>query len=126
MKHARSIDRDDAEYKKYFYRSPRQPFPAYFAIISCSCLVFFSGWDTFYQIATKTTTSSSDAAASLISKYIGPILFLGFYLTYKFFKNTHMTSYANFGNSYTPMEAGLDGEPRESSNAMIRFLSWIR
>jgi hypothetical protein len=24
------------------------------------------------------------------------------------------------------MEAGLDGEPRESSNAMIRFLSWIR
>ena len=125
MKHARSIDRDDPEYKKYFYRSPRQPLPAYFAIVSCSCLVFFSGWNTFYELAQQNITASN-AAANLISEYIGPILFMGFYLGYKFAKNTHMTTYANFGSSYTPMEAGLDGEPRESSNAFVRFLSWIR
>jgi hypothetical protein len=51
MKHACSIDRDDPEYKKYFYRSPRQPLPAYFAIVSCSYLVLFSGWNTFYDLA---------------------------------------------------------------------------
>lgn len=125
MKHTRSINRDDAGYKKYFYRSPRQPLPAYFAIIFCSCIVFFSGWETFYELS-HNAISSQDAAVSLISHYIGPILFLAFYLAYKLIKNTHMTSYANFGTSYTPIEAGLDDEPEESSNAFIRFLSWIR
>ncbi len=124
MKHARSVDRDDEDYKKYFYRSPRQPFPAYFAILSCACLVIFNGWETFYNIS-QHTISPSDAAVNLISAYLGPILFLGYYLIYKFAKGTHMTSYANMGNSYTPMEAGLDGEPSESKNVVIRFLSWL-
>lgn len=125
MKHVRSVDRDDGDYKTYFYRSPRQPFPAYFAIISCSCLVIFNGWETFYSISQQ-NISASDAAVDLVAAYLGPVLFLAYYLVYKFVKGTHMTSYANMGNSYTPMEAGLDNEPSESANRVIRFLSWLR
>lgn len=70
--------------------------------------------------------SSRGAAISLISNHIGLILFVAFYLRYKWVNNTHVTSYANFGSSYTPIEAGLDTEPGESGNAVVRFLSWLR
>ncbi|KAI9741128.1 MAG: hypothetical protein M1834_002841 [Cirrosporium novae-zelandiae] len=125
MEHSRTIDRTSPEYRKNFFRSPRQPFPAYFGIISCTSLILFNGWETFFQIS-KGNINGGDAATGLISAYLGPILFLGFYVGYKFGKGTRMTSYANFGASYIPMEEGLDEKEGESRNRVVRFLSWVR
>ncbi|KAI9700276.1 MAG: Cationic amino acid transporter 2 [Candelina mexicana] len=125
MAHVRTIDRNDPKYTKTYYKSPRQPFPAYFGLIACFLLVLFNGWDTFFRISRR-TISGSDAAVELLAAYLGPVLFVVFYILYKFVNGTQITGYPQFRNAYTPMETGLDREPPESANKIRRFLSWIK
>jgi len=125
MQYVQSIDREHDSYKVKYYKSPRQPFPAYFGIISCTLLVIFNGWDTFYRIS-KGTITRNDAAVDLVAAYLGPILFLSFYGIYKFKNGTRLQSYAQFDDSYIPMEQGLDGQEKVPKNKFRRFLSWVR
>jgi len=124
MQYSRTVKRSDSAYKERFYRSPRQPFPAVFGIVSCSLLIIFNGWDTFYHIS-KGTISSGEAGVQIVAAYLGPVLFLGFYAVYKVVYNTKVVGWNQFSNVYDPIERGLDDAPEESRNWFRRVWSWI-
>lgn len=125
MQYVPSIDREHDSYKETYYKSPRQPLPAYFGLISCSLLVIFNGWDTFYRIG-KGNITRNDAAVGLVAAYLGPVLFFGFYGMYKLVNGTRLQSYSQFEEYYAPLEQGLDGQEKVPKNKFWAFLSWIR
>lgn len=124
MQYSRTIRRSESAYKERFYRSPRQPFPAIFGIVSCSLLIIFNGWDTFYHIS-KGTITRGEAGVQIVAAYLGPVLFLGFYVVYKVVYNTKVVGWHQFSNVYDPIERGLDDAPEESANWFRRVWSWI-
>ena len=69
------IDRDGLPYK-----SPFQPFLAYFAIVFCLFIALFNGFDCFFP--------GNFSAKSFIPPYIDIPIFLGLFLGYKFIKKT--------------------------------------
>ncbi len=69
------IDRDTLPYK-----SPMQPFLAYFAIVFCLVVAFFNGFDAFFP--------GRFSAKSFLPPYIDIPIFLGLFLGYKLIKKT--------------------------------------
>lgn len=69
------VDRDTLPYK-----SPMQPFLAYFAIIFCLVIAFFNGFDAFFP--------GKFSAKSFLPPYIDIPIFLSLFLGYKFVKKT--------------------------------------
>ncbi|MCJ1246585.1 hypothetical protein MMC30_003794 [Trapelia coarctata] len=65
-----SLNRKSPDYKKLYYRAPRQPFWAYFGLISCSLLLIFNGWHVIYKI-NRGSINPGDATAGLIGAYGG-------------------------------------------------------
>ncbi|KAJ4150268.1 hypothetical protein LMH87_011025 [Akanthomyces muscarius] len=69
------VDRDTLPYK-----SPMQPFLAYFAIVFCLVIAFFNGFDAFFP--------GKFSAKSFLPPYIDIPIFLSLFLGYKFVKRT--------------------------------------
>ncbi|KAJ6782986.1 hypothetical protein PWT90_10302 [Aphanocladium album] len=69
------IDRDTLPYK-----SPMQPFLAYFSIVFCLVIAFFNGFDAFFP--------GKFSAKSFLPPYIDIPIFLSLFLGYKFIKRT--------------------------------------
>ncbi|OAQ99317.1 hypothetical protein LLEC1_05492 [Akanthomyces lecanii] len=69
------VDRDTLPYK-----SPMQPFLAYFAIVFCLVIAFFNGFDAFFP--------GKFSAKTFLPPYIDIPIFLGLFLGYKFVKKT--------------------------------------
>jgi amino acid permease len=130
MRHVQYIDRDSEEFKKRFYRSRLQPLLAYIGIIGCSLFILFNGWETFVLIARRRITAK-EAAIQLISSYLGLILFVAFYVGYKFYYGTKIQSYANFDGLYEPMQRmntpeDLDEKVQTKRSLAMRFWSWVK
>lgn len=64
------MDRDGEEYRKNYFRVPRQPFFAWLGIVSCTLLVISNGWYVFWQIHHK-RMAAPEAAGRLIGAYAG-------------------------------------------------------
>ncbi|ORY71057.1 amino acid permease/ SLC12A domain-containing protein [Pseudomassariella vexata] len=62
------------------FRSPRQPYLAWFAICFCLVVAFFNGFDAFFP--------SKFSAKSFIPPYIDIPIFVGLFLGYKLVKGT--------------------------------------
>jgi amino acid transporter len=62
------------------YKSPMQPFLAYFAICFCITIAFFNGFDAFFP--------GRFSAKTFIPPYIDIPIFLSLFLGYKFIKRT--------------------------------------
>jgi len=71
------IDRDTLPYK-----SPFQPYLAYFAIVFCSIVAFFNGFDAFFP--------GKFSAKSFVPPYIGIPIFAALFFGYKLVKRTKM------------------------------------
>lgn len=70
------IDRDGDEYRRNYFRVPRQPFIAWFGLVSCTLLIFFNGWYIFWEIHNR-HIKAGEAAARLIGAY-GGVSFVSF------------------------------------------------
>ena len=64
------------------WKSPLQPYLAYFAICSCSVVAFFNGYDCFF--------SGKFSAKTFVPPYINIPIYLCLLLDYKFSKRTKM------------------------------------
>ncbi|ORY10484.1 amino acid permease-domain-containing protein [Clohesyomyces aquaticus] len=85
------ISRNDELYKARLFKSRWQPLPAYIGIVGCAMVVVWSGVPPLYiLIAKRSLTSTTNLKSSvalafdIIGVYIGPILFAGFYFSYKY------------------------------------------
>ncbi|OAA48972.1 amino acid permease [Beauveria brongniartii RCEF 3172] len=76
------VDRDTLPYK-----SPMQPFLAYFAIVFCLVVALFNGFDAFFP--------GRFSAKSFLPPYIDIPIFLGLFLGYKFIKKTKLVPLAD-------------------------------
>ncbi|KAA6408002.1 MAG: AAT family amino acid transporter [Lasallia pustulata] len=77
------IDRDGDEYRRNYFRVPRQPFIAWFGLVSCTLLIFFNGWYIFWEIHNR-HIKAGEAAARLIGAYGGVLIFVMVFLMNKF------------------------------------------
>ena len=123
MKRQNDPRNDRAFFKKYqLYRSPgHQPLPAIYAIVSCSLLLIFNGWETFYQ-AHHHRLSPGEIAAGLIRAYFGPLFFLTLYLGYKHYKKTSLRDYSMFPT----LSAGLFDARDGYGEFPLPYKSWWR
>ncbi|UNI18441.1 hypothetical protein JDV02_004709 [Purpureocillium takamizusanense] len=69
------------------YKSPLQPFLAYFAIVFCLVVAFFNGFDAFFP--------GKFSAKSFIPPYIDIPIFLSLFLGYKLVKKTSFVKLAD-------------------------------
>ncbi|KAJ6438132.1 proline-specific permease [Purpureocillium lavendulum] len=69
------------------YKSPFQPFLAYFAIVFCLVVAFFNGFDAFFP--------GKFSAKSFIPPYIDIPIFLSLFLGYKLVKKTSFVKVAD-------------------------------
>ncbi|KAI1437429.1 AAT family amino acid transporter [Xylaria sp. CBS 124048] len=76
------IDRDDLPFK-----SPFQPFMAYFALCFCVVVAFFNGFDAFFP--------GKFSARTFVPPYIDIPIFFALYLGYKVFMGTKTVSLVN-------------------------------
>ncbi|OQU96570.1 hypothetical protein CLAIMM_02634 [Cladophialophora immunda] len=74
---AQGVDRNDLPFK-----TPFQPYIAYFALAFFSLIIFFNGWEIFVQ--------GNWSTQSFITAYIGLPIFFSMYLFWKFFKKTSL------------------------------------
>lgn len=75
------VDRDTLPYK-----SPMQPFLAYFAIVFCLFIAFFNGFDAFFP--------GKFSAKSFLPPYIDIPIFLGLFFGYKLVKKSQFVPLA--------------------------------
>jgi len=117
-----SLNRKSPSYKKTYYRGPRQPFWAYFGLVSCSLLLIFNGWYTIYEI-NHGLTSKGDAAAGIIASYGGPVVFLGIIVFYKVIYRLPRAVAANVSQSFPTVS---DDPPypvlRRPDNKFLRLI----
>ncbi|KAF2875146.1 amino acid permease-domain-containing protein [Massariosphaeria phaeospora] len=85
------LSRDDRLYIKKLFKSRWQPLPAYIGIVGCVFVIIWSGIPPIYILAARGSLTSTDNLKQTVSltfdvfgAYIGPLLFAGFYLTYKY------------------------------------------
>ncbi|EMD63420.1 hypothetical protein GGP41_005918 [Bipolaris sorokiniana] len=78
-------------YKSRLFKSRWQPLPAYIGIVGSACVILWSGIPPFIILVTKSNLTSTKSLKSTISlafdvlgAYIGPVLFVCLYLTYKY------------------------------------------
>ena len=62
------------------FKTPFQPFLAYFSVCFCLIIAFFNGYDCFFP--------GNFSAKTFIPPYIAIFIFLGFFLGYKFVMKT--------------------------------------
>lgn len=74
---AQNVDRNTLDFK-----SPLQPYAAYFALIYFVIIVVFNGWQVF--------TKGRWSVQTFITAYIGIPIYLGFFLFWKIFKKTKL------------------------------------
>jgi len=97
-----NISRDDLPYK-----SPFQPYSAYFGAIVCALIILFNGFTVF----------SPFNVTGFVSSYIGIPVFFGLYLGYKIIKRTKMVDLCDIDFTVTkgyeiPVEKMEEGEKR--------------
>ncbi|KAI0199492.1 amino acid permease [Astrocystis sublimbata] len=111
------IERDSLPYK-----SPAQPFLAFFSLGFCLLVAFFNGFDAFFE--------GKFSAKTFVPPYIDVPIFVGLFLGYKFWKGTRvvklgdMDLWSGVGEVERAEGDGRWGE-RRARNWVERVWFWI-
>lgn len=124
------MDRDykNVEGQRNWYRSPgHQPLPAIWAIVFGAVLITFNGWDTFFR-AYHRQLSSGAIAAGILRSYLGPVVFLVLFFSYKKIYRTNLVNYHQFYNQYNPgdNDLALDATPLVYSKGWRQALAEMK
>jgi amino acid transporter len=110
---AQGVDRNTLPFK-----SPFQPYAAWFALLFFAMIILFSGWEVF--------TKGRWSVETFITSYIGIPLYFGLYLLWKFWKRTSLVDPAE-ADLWTGKDA-LDAEiwPQKTPrNFLEKIWAWI-
>lgn len=129
-----TIDRNKSYYKDKHYRAHWQPMWAYLGLILCTVLMLSFGWAAIYDLCAKTKgVTKEDSIVDLATAYLGPALFFGIYLAYKYTYKTRIRSYSSFENLWYPIDIPDEPDTSHHSKAasgqrkpILGFLRWLR
>ncbi|KAF2239267.1 hypothetical protein EV356DRAFT_515477 [Viridothelium virens] len=114
---AQNVDRNSLVFK-----SPYQPYTAYFALIFFSIIILFNGWEVF----TTTDGVKNWDTQDFVTAYVGIPIYFGFYLFWKIFKRTKAVkpSEADIWTGKAAVDAEV-WEERVPHNLLERVWFWI-
>ncbi|ORY88987.1 amino acid permease/ SLC12A domain-containing protein [Leucosporidium creatinivorum] len=107
---ARGISRDELPYK-----SPFQPYAAWFAGIVCFLVVFFSGFSVFFP--------GNFSAANFLSNYISVFIFIAIYIVTSCISGWKFKSYDEM--DFSEMDAIREERAWNEANPKLK-MSWYR